>query len=356
MQSSNIPSKIPLPFGYAAGSGYINPIPTNSQIGIVNGRASLHDGFPPDTFIPIASGGVPPFGSDVNGILNEITAIQQWQQAGGFFPFDSAFSTIIGGYPKGAIIQSSAFNGLWLSTIENNTNNPDTNGTGWISLSFEGVQPITMSGTSVTLTSIQAAYPIIVLTGTLTSACNLILPAQAGEWIIQNNTTGAYTVQAKTASGTGVNIVQGYSTYVYGDGTNIYFANSAQVASFNGRTGAVTLNATDVTSALGYVPANQGLGFNGTYWHDVTGSRGFYVTYTNSRTYPIVVNVGTYVGLSVNYGWNAVVGGVEVIGIQGYSGNGSAKDSSGSFIVPPGSNYAVNLTYPGSLSFWAELY
>ena len=108
MQSSNIPSKIPLPFAYAAGSGYKNTIPVASQIGITNGRASLTDGFPPLTFTPIGAGGVPPFGSDMNGILNEITAIQQWQQAGGFFPYDSAFSTAIGGYPKGAIIQSNS--------------------------------------------------------------------------------------------------------------------------------------------------------------------------------------------------------------------------------------------------------
>ena len=135
MQSSNIPPKIPLPFANAAGGSYVNTIPVNSQIGITNGRASLADGFPPLTFTPIASGGVPPFGSDMNGILKEITTIQQWQEAGGFFLYDSSFSTTIGGYPKGAILQSSNFNGLWVSAIENNTNNPDTTGTGWISLS-----------------------------------------------------------------------------------------------------------------------------------------------------------------------------------------------------------------------------
>ena len=70
--SITIPTKIPLPFGFAAAVGEINTIPTASQIGIVNGRASLHDGFPPNTFLPITTGGVPPFGGDFNGILNEI--------------------------------------------------------------------------------------------------------------------------------------------------------------------------------------------------------------------------------------------------------------------------------------------
>ena len=259
MQSTNIPTKIPLPFGFAAATGQINAIPTASQIGIVNGRASLHDGFPPNTFLPLTTGGVPPFGADVNGILNEITAIQQWQEAGGFFFYDSAFSTTIGGYPKGAILQSTNNNGLWISTTENNTTNPDTGGAGWTSLAFEGSQAITVTTADVTVTQLQSAYPVLIISGALTAARNLILPAIVGEWIIQNNTTGAFTLTAKTASGTGVTLTQSASTYIYGDGTNILFANSAQVSSFNGRVGTVTLNATDVTTALGYTPIGPNL-------------------------------------------------------------------------------------------------
>lgn len=269
MQSSNIPSKIPLPFAYAAGTSYRNTIPTASQIGIANGRASLTDGFPPLTFTPISSGGVPPFGGDVNGILYEITAIQQWQQAGGFFPFDSAFATAVGGYPKGAILQAAAFGGLWISTIENNSNNPDTGGTGWTSLAFEGLQSISVTTADVTLTQLQSAYPVLVISGALTGNRNLIFPAIVGEWIVQNNTSGAYTLTAKTSSGTGVTLTQNASTYIYGDGTNIVFADSAKVASFNGRTGTVTLNATDVVNALGYTPVPpNGTGSTGTWLFD----------------------------------------------------------------------------------------
>jgi hypothetical protein len=54
-----------------------------------------------------------------------------------------------------------------------------------------------------------------------------------------------------------VTLTQGQSTYVYGDGTNIVFADSSKVASFNGRVGTVTLNASDVTTALGYTPYNS---------------------------------------------------------------------------------------------------
>jgi hypothetical protein len=259
MQSSNIPTKIPLPFAYNAGVGYKNTIPTASQIGVVNGRASLNDGFPPLNFVPISSGGVPPFGSDVNGILNEITAITQWQQAGGFFFYDSSFSTTIGGYPKGAILQSSSNSGLWISTAENNTTNPDTGGAGWTSLAFEGSQAITVTTADVTVTQLQSAYPVLIISGALTGARSLILPAVVGQWIVQNNTTGAFNLTVKTASGTGVVATQSQSTYIYGDGTNILFADSSKVASFNGRVGVVTLNATDVTTALGYTPIGPNL-------------------------------------------------------------------------------------------------
>jgi hypothetical protein len=253
--SITIPTKIPVPFGYAAGAGEITtPIPTASQIGVVNGRASLHDGFPPDTFLPLTTGGVPPFGADFNGILNEITSITQWQQAGGFFPYDSTFSTAISGYPIGAIIQAANYEGFWLNTTNGNTTNPDTGGAGWTSLVFEGLQAITVTTANVTVSQLQAAYPILVISGALTGARSLILPAVVGQWIIQNNTTGAFTLTVKTAAGTGVTATQGQSTYLYGDGTNIYFASSVGVASFNTRTGTVTLNATDVTTALGYIP------------------------------------------------------------------------------------------------------
>jgi len=134
MQSSQIPAKFSIPWGNSAGGGYIRPIPAASQIGITNGAASLTDGFPPLNFLPVGSGGIPPFGEDFNGILNQITAWNQWQGAGGTVPYDATFSGLIGGYPKGAIVAGTATGSLFLSTIENNTNNPNSVATGWVSL------------------------------------------------------------------------------------------------------------------------------------------------------------------------------------------------------------------------------
>jgi len=123
MKAADVPLKLPLPF---ANSGTKNTIPVNSQIGIVNGAASLTDGFPPLTFTEIAAGGQPPFGADFNGILYEISANTRWENAGGFYKYDSSFSTSVGGYPKGAVVLNSTATGFWLCTADDNTTDPDS--------------------------------------------------------------------------------------------------------------------------------------------------------------------------------------------------------------------------------------
>jgi hypothetical protein len=138
MSQSQIPSKFAIPWGNSAASAYIRSIPQNSQIGITNCAASLTDGFPPLTFVPIGAGGCPPFGQDFNGILKQITQWSQWQAVSAGLPWDSAFSTAIGGYPTLAIVQSNVMSGrLWFSVADNNTANPDSTTvatTNWIVL------------------------------------------------------------------------------------------------------------------------------------------------------------------------------------------------------------------------------
>ncbi len=140
MQDSQTPDKIPLPWASSAGGGYIETIPTASQIGITPGRASFTDGFVPLNFVALASGGVGPLGKDFNGILKQITAGLQWQQAGGPILFDSGFSAAIGGYPAGAIIVKAGQNGrFWYNQTDNNTSNPDAGGAGWIGLGLQTI-------------------------------------------------------------------------------------------------------------------------------------------------------------------------------------------------------------------------
>lgn len=61
---------------------------------------------------------------------------------------------------------------------------------------------------------------IIQLTGALTGSINVIFPAN-GRWIVSNGTTGNYVITCKSAAGTGVQVLQGRSSILYGDGANI---------------------------------------------------------------------------------------------------------------------------------------
>jgi hypothetical protein len=133
LSDASMPQKFGIFWGASAGAAYIRSIPTTSQIGVQNCAASLPDGFPPLTFVPAAGGGCPPWGADFNGILRQITQWNQWQAAGGPIFYDAAFATSIGGYPARAMLSSTVTLGTrWISTVDNNTTNPDAGGAGWI--------------------------------------------------------------------------------------------------------------------------------------------------------------------------------------------------------------------------------
>lgn len=133
MLAADVPTRFPIPFADSAGSGFIRAIPEASQIGITAGAASLTDGFPPVTFLPLGAGGTPPWGQDFNGLLYQITQWCQWQAAGGPVVYDATFAAgPSGGYPKGAVLASATATGYsWLSTVDNNTSDPDAGGANW---------------------------------------------------------------------------------------------------------------------------------------------------------------------------------------------------------------------------------
>jgi hypothetical protein len=78
----------------------------------------------------------------------------------------------------------------------------------------------------VTLTATEAAFSIINFTGVLTGNINVIVPANVNEWLMYNNTSGAFTLTVKTSGGTGVAITQGARRLLYCDGTNVNFSDA----------------------------------------------------------------------------------------------------------------------------------
>lgn len=133
MQQSGFPAKFVTPFAANAAAGNTNTIPATTS---TPGAASLSIGFPPITFQPVASGGIPPSGKDFNGLFNQITAALQAYQAGAVALFDATFAAAIGGYPKGSLLASSATPHLfWTSTGDYNSTNPDSSSAAnWVGL------------------------------------------------------------------------------------------------------------------------------------------------------------------------------------------------------------------------------
>ncbi|QHJ83117.1 MAG: hypothetical protein [Caudoviricetes sp.] len=217
------PSQIKVPF---ATSGLKNAIPSESNP--VTGNAGYDAGFPATNMTPKEAGGIPPFGQDFNGILFDITTAIQYLEAGMQFPYSSSFATAVGGYPLGAIVTRTDGTGFWRNTVPNNTTNPETFGAGW-QPEGAGISTISMSNANVTLTALQAARPIIIISGTLTASLNLIFPTYQRQWLVVNNATGAFSVTCKTSAGSGVSIATGLSQSIYGDGTNIGSASATPI-------------------------------------------------------------------------------------------------------------------------------
>jgi len=292
MQKSNAPTKLTVAFASGTGAGPVNTVPLTP--GATPGTASYQTGFTSVNMEPIASGGIPPFGADFNGILKAATTAQIWQQSGYMWPFDSTFAgnSNIGGYPAGSVLLMGSGNGLWINKTDDNTASPDATGsTGWIGLPAVGAYTIATTGGTTTPDPSVLGVTTLLVSGALTSNATVKLPLTAGSrWIVANNTTGSFTLTVQGATGAGVSITQGSALTVFTDGTS-YFAASANLSgaylpidgtavaatklatprafsitglataaaiNFDG-TGNVTFDVTelDVPSALGYTPANN---------------------------------------------------------------------------------------------------
>jgi len=81
-------------------------------------------------------------------------------------------------------------------------------------------------GATVTLTAAEAGYAMLELTGALTASIAVVVPAAAGQWLVKNATTGAFTLTVKTPAGAGVVVRQGMTQIVWSDGINVLEADS----------------------------------------------------------------------------------------------------------------------------------
>ena len=124
-----MPKLIKTPFAADAAAGYRTDI--QETTGEAPNSATYQIGFPPNTMQSITAGGMPPKGSDMNGILYDITDNLVFLTQGGRYGFDATYAAAIGGYPLGAKLRLADGTEV-ISTIPNNTNNPNIDMTGWI--------------------------------------------------------------------------------------------------------------------------------------------------------------------------------------------------------------------------------
>ncbi|MGJ3354629.1 hypothetical protein [Providencia sp. Je.9.19] len=117
------PKLIPVPF---ANSGIKDDIPKVKSTSMSDEKASWETGFPEATMLPVYAGGLPPDGRDVNGVLNQISENLVFQSKGGRYKFDPDFALSIGGYPKGATLQSNDESAEYQSLIDDNLVNFNT--------------------------------------------------------------------------------------------------------------------------------------------------------------------------------------------------------------------------------------
>lgn len=112
-----------------ANSGTKNTIPESGASNPQN--ATMEAGFPTITQTPINEGGIPPERADFNGLGYLTTSHLARLNRGLWYEYDPVFAGKIGGYPLNSRVMLD--NGdIVQSTIPNNTNNPNTNTSGWL--------------------------------------------------------------------------------------------------------------------------------------------------------------------------------------------------------------------------------
>ena len=101
-----------------------------------------------------------------------------------------------------------------------------------------GTTALTITDGDATESTSVARHAVIKLTGTITGNSIVTVPDSIEKvYIVTNGTSGAYTVQFKTASGTGITfgVSEKTTRLVYSDGTNLVDAGFGGASDMEGR-------------------------------------------------------------------------------------------------------------------------
>lgn len=219
--------------------------------------------------------------------------------------------------------------GTWGDDVNNSV-------TAYLDIAVAGGLAVAITTADVTLTNTQgtnagtnigattAQYAILNISGAMTGARNLIVPSSSKSYIINNATTGGYTLTVKGAATTGVGFVNGEKAIVAWNGTDYIKISSSAVGT--------------VTSVAATVPSIFSIAGS-----PITSSGTLAMTY--SGTALPVVNGGT--GLTAG-----TSGGVLYYSAAGTLASSAALTAS-SLLVGGGAGAAptVTTTATGALTF-----
>jgi hypothetical protein len=183
------------------------------------------------------------------------------QTAGNNTTFAASTAFVANAVTGLAPLASPTFTGLPLApTATAGTNNTQIATTAYAYNVAQGSQTIPLASTTpVVLTAAQYSVPVLFFTGALSASITVTVPT-TGEWNVINATTGSFTVTLSNGTGATQVIPQSTTTFtpVVSNATEgvVALAASAGVTSFNARTGAVTLQAADVTNVGGALLAS----------------------------------------------------------------------------------------------------
>ena len=135
MSDKNLFEPVPLPMPIASEGNFV--VIPDEQAVIGDGKASIAQGFAPETSKQLDDGGKAVRRQDLNGLFNRLSQILYWVQSGGHF----TYKTTVNYAPNCMVVHNKQF---YICTAANGPNeptgikNPASDTTCWISLSKFG--------------------------------------------------------------------------------------------------------------------------------------------------------------------------------------------------------------------------
>lgn len=160
--------------------------------------------------------------------------------------------------------------GNWGNLVNYVFNRIDSSVRGYIDVSVAGSANVTLvsnnstTNTDDSSTDDQVHNKVLEFSGALTGSIHVFTDAVEGEYIVFNNTSGAYTLTFAPTGGSGIVIPQGSKSVVYTDGTTMYDVmadlgniNVAGIAN-NGSSTYFTLPSSDGTNGQALITNGSG--------------------------------------------------------------------------------------------------